>query len=83
MIIRDRFTLGVLAGIVATVPALIVNTLSVALGFAKWYSHQIGGSIYLHRPYRFTLRRHSGAFNLVNTGNDSWNHSILCYPGNR
>jgi hypothetical protein len=48
VIIRDRFTLGVLAGIVATVPALIVNTLSVALGFAKWYSHQIGGSIYLH-----------------------------------
>ncbi|NLP36060.1 MAG: hypothetical protein GX357_00195 [Firmicutes bacterium] len=48
MVIRDRIALGVLAGIIATIPAILVNMLSVNLGFAKWYSHQIGGSIYLH-----------------------------------
>lgn len=48
MVIRDRIALGTLAGLVATIPAFIVNMLSVALGFAKWYHYQIGGSIYLH-----------------------------------
>lgn len=47
MVIRDRFALGVVAGILATIPSLLVNLLSVNLGFARWYSHQIGGSIYL------------------------------------
>jgi hypothetical protein len=38
----------VVAGLLATIPSLIVNIISVNLGFARWYSHQIGGSIYLH-----------------------------------
>lgn len=46
--IRDRIALGVVAGLLATIPSLIVNIISVNLGFARWYSHQIGGSIYLH-----------------------------------
>jgi len=48
MVIRDRIALGVFAGITATIPSLLVNFLSVNLGFAKWYSHQISGGIYLH-----------------------------------
>lgn len=48
MVIRDRIALGAFAGIIATIPSLILNVLSVQLGFAKWYSYQIGGSIYLH-----------------------------------
>ncbi|NLN53589.1 MAG: hypothetical protein GX150_04710 [Firmicutes bacterium] len=48
MMIRDRIALGVVAGLLATIPSLIVNIISVNLGFARWYSHQIGGSIYLH-----------------------------------
>lgn len=48
MIIRDRIALGTFAGIAATVPALIVNFLSVQLGLAKWYSFQLSAGIYLH-----------------------------------
>jgi len=48
VMIRDRIALGVVAGLLATIPSLIVNIISVNLGFARWYSHQIGGSIYLH-----------------------------------
>jgi len=48
VVIRDRIALGVLAGLLATIPSFIVNTISVKLGFARWYSYQIGGSIYLH-----------------------------------
>ena len=51
--IRDRIALGVVAGLLATIPSLIVNIMSVNLGFARWYSHQIGGSVILPRPYRF------------------------------
>lgn len=48
MIIRDRIALGAFAGIIATIPSLIINVVSVQLGFSKWYSYQIGGSIYLN-----------------------------------
>lgn len=48
MVIRDRIALGAFAGIIATIPSLIINFLSVQLAFAKWYSYQIGGSIYIH-----------------------------------
>ena len=45
--IRDRIALGTLAGIVGTIPSLILNYFSVQLGFAEFYSFQISGSIYL------------------------------------
>jgi hypothetical protein len=45
--IRDRFVLGALAGMVGTIPSLILNFFSVQLGLAKFYSFQISGSIYL------------------------------------
>ncbi|NLM45958.1 MAG: hypothetical protein GX200_04060 [Firmicutes bacterium] len=56
MVIRDRFALGVVAGLVATIPLWIVNMISVNLGFARWYSYQIGGSIYLHPGHTDTLQ---------------------------
>jgi hypothetical protein len=48
LVIRDRIALGVLAGIIAAIPSSLVNFLSVQVGISRWYSSQIGGSIYLH-----------------------------------
>ncbi len=45
--IHDRIALGTLAGIVGTIPSLILNFISVQVGFAKFYSFQISSSIYL------------------------------------
>lgn len=45
--IRDRIALGTLAGITGTIPSLVLNFISVQIGFAKFYSFQISSSIYL------------------------------------
>ncbi len=48
MRIKDKIALGTFAGLIATVPALLTNYLSVQLGFSKWYSFQLSAGIYLH-----------------------------------
>lgn len=45
--IKDTLALGAFAGIIATIPQLIFDYLSVQLGFSKYYAFQISGSIYL------------------------------------
>jgi hypothetical protein len=46
--LEDRFALGFFSGILAVIPQLLFNFISVQLNFAKWYNFQISGSIYLH-----------------------------------
>jgi len=54
MIIRDRFALGALAAQIATIPQLLLNVCAVQLGFTKYYSFQISGSIYLFKKLTLT-----------------------------
>jgi hypothetical protein len=53
MKIRDSIALGTVAGLLGNIPSLILNFISVQLGFSKTYSFQISGGIYLFR--RFTM----------------------------
>ena len=46
-VIHDKFTLGIVAGILGTIPSLILNIISVQINLAKFYSFQLTGSIYL------------------------------------
>lgn len=52
MKISDRIALGTVAGILGTIPQLILNYISVQMGFAKTYAFQLSGGIYLFK--RFT-----------------------------
>jgi hypothetical protein len=46
-LIRDRFTLGIVSGVIATISGMLLNAVSVALGFSQFYSFQLTGGIYL------------------------------------
>ena len=49
MEIRDEVALGAAASLIATIPQILVDFISVQLGFSKYYAFQISGSIYLAR----------------------------------
>lgn len=46
--VNDTVAIGALAGIVGSIPAMIVDFISVQMGISKWYGVQIAGSIYLY-----------------------------------
>jgi hypothetical protein len=48
MVIQDRLALGAATGAVGTIPGLLLNWISVSLGFTRFYSFQLTGSVYLH-----------------------------------
>ncbi|WP_408954455.1 hypothetical protein [Natroniella sp. ANB-PHB2] len=50
MTINDEFALGALAGLVAMIPQVIFDFISVQLNYSKHYAFQISSSIYLYEP---------------------------------
>ena len=56
MNIKDRIALGTISGLLASIPSFVINFILVQIGFARWYSFQIGGSIYLHPENTNTLQ---------------------------
>ncbi|MBI2873448.1 MAG: hypothetical protein HYY09_00025 [Firmicutes bacterium] len=47
MVIPDRTTLGGVAGLVGTIPQLILNFISVQIGFGEFYAFQVSASIFV------------------------------------
>lgn len=45
--IKDGTALGAISGILATIPQLLFDYLSVTLGYSHYYAFQLSGSIYL------------------------------------
>lgn len=45
--IKDGTALGAFSGILATIPQLLFDYLSVTLGYSNYYAFQLSGSIYL------------------------------------
>lgn len=51
--IKDGTALGAISGILATIPQLIFDYLSVILGYSHYYAFQLSGSIYLLKKLTF------------------------------
>lgn len=53
--INDKIALGVLAGIVGTIPQLVLNLILTKMGFSKYYAFQLSGSVYLYEHLTTTF----------------------------
>lgn len=53
--VRDKVALGTIAGLIGTIPQVLINALSVYIGFAKTYDFQLSGSIYLYKELTLTF----------------------------
>lgn len=51
--IKDGTALGAFSGILATMPQLIFDYLSVTLGYSHYYAFQLSGSIYLQKELTY------------------------------
>ena len=50
MLIKDRFTLGAIAGLVGTIPQVLINFISFKFDYTKYYSYQLAAGIHLAKP---------------------------------
>lgn len=55
MIIKDKIALGTLAGIVATIPQIPVNILSMKLNLAQHFSFQYAASIFIYKNLTYSF----------------------------
>jgi hypothetical protein len=53
--VRDKVALGTIAGLIGAIPQVLINALSVYIGFAKNFDFQLSGSIYLSRELTLTF----------------------------
>lgn len=53
--IKDMVALGTLAGLIGTIPQIILNFILTQTGFSQYYSFQLSGSVYLEKPLTYTF----------------------------
>lgn len=49
MLIKDRITLGVIAGLVGTVPQVLISFISFKIGYAQSFSYQLAAGVHLEK----------------------------------
>ena len=54
MVIKDKVILGSVAGIVASIPQVILNAILLRLKLTEFYDFQIAGSVYLYKYLTYT-----------------------------
>lgn len=47
MLIKDRITLGTIAGLVGTIPQVLISFISFKMGYAKYFSYQLAAGVHL------------------------------------
>lgn len=54
MVIKDKIMLGAIAGVLASIPQILLNALFVQLKLTEFYDFQISGSVYLYKYLTLT-----------------------------
>lgn len=50
MLIKDRITLGTIAGLVGTIPQVLISFISFKIGYAQFFSYQLAAGVHLAKP---------------------------------
>jgi len=50
MLINDRITLGTIAGLVGTIPQILISFISYKIGYAQFFSFQLSAGVHLAKP---------------------------------
>lgn len=88
MLIKDRITLGTIAGLAGTVPQVLISLISFKIGYAEYFSYQLSAGVHLTKPLTMTpmgiimgglIWELTGAilgililFFIIKTGTDFW-----------
>jgi len=49
MLIKDRITLGTIAGLVGTIPQILISFISFKIGYAQYFSYQLAAGVHLEK----------------------------------